>query len=118
MLDHRSCRSADEVSAIRLADTSRYTDCPGYIVLNRSDWTPGLNDDFIACAGACELGTCDPSVIVVSAREDIPDFNQDFTMTSLTSRELCQLYNSGCNVAMGDDAGPGFVDCLCTAASP
>ena len=102
----------------RLADTARYIDCPGYIVLNRSDWTIDLNDNFIACAAACEIGTCDPSIIVVSTREEIPDFNEDFTMTTVTSRELCQLNNSGCTVTMAGNAGPGSVECPCASEAP
>jgi hypothetical protein len=95
----------------RLADTAAYIGCPGYIVLNRSDWTIDLNDQFIACVAACNLGTCDPPVIVVSRSEDIPDFNVDYTQTSVTSRELCELINAGCAVTMADDTGPGLVEC-------
>ncbi len=95
----------------RLADTGRYINCPGYIVLNRSDFTIGLNDNFIACVASGALGDCDPPVIVVSERASVPDFDEDDTMGSVTSRELCQLYNAGCTVIFADEFGPGYVDC-------
>lgn len=101
----------------RLSDTARYVGCPGYIVLNRSDWTIELNDAFIACVAACELGTCDPAVIVVSGREEIPDFDVDYTRTTVTSRELCELINAGCVVTFADASGPGLVDCGCSTSA-
>ena len=102
----------------RLSDTGKYINCPGYVVLSRSDWTIGLNDNFIACVAACELGNCDPPVIVVSDRSEIPDFHEDYTMTTVTSRELCELHNAGCEVVMADQTGPGLVDCACPLGSP
>jgi len=99
----------------RQSDTSRYINCPGYIVLNRSDWTIELNDNFIACAAACDLGTCDPPVIVVSSRDTIPDFQEEPGGTTVTSRELCQLHNAGCTATLADENGPGSVDCGCAA---
>lgn len=98
----------------RLPDTRGYIDCPGYIVLNRSDWSIALNDRFIACAATCNLGTCDSPIIVVSTSDDIPDFNDDHTLTSVTSRELCELHNSGCTVTMADEQELGYVDCGCS----
>lgn len=98
----------------RLSDTAAYIGCPGYIVLNRSDWTIDLNDAFISCVSACELGTCDPPVIVVSRREEIPEFDVDYTNTTVTSRELCELARVGCTVTFADDDGPGVVECGCS----
>jgi hypothetical protein len=95
----------------RLTETGRYMSCPGYVVLNRSDWTLGLNDNFIACTSEGELGTCDPSVLVVTDRGGIPDFSEDPSQTTVASRELCQLHNAGCSVAFADASGPGHVDC-------
>lgn len=95
----------------RHTDTGRYMNCPGYIVLNRSDWTLALNDGFIACTSEGELGTCDPSVIVVSERADVPDFSEDDAETTVTSRELCQLHNAGCSVVFAAGATPGHVEC-------
>ena len=95
----------------RLSETARYMNCPGYVVLNRSDWTLGLNDGFIACASAGELGTCDPLARVLTDRDAIPEFSEDDSKTTVTSRELCQLHNAGCTVAFADAPGPGHVDC-------
>lgn len=48
-------RARDQVGSV-------WTESEGVdrVVLNRSDWTIELNDAFIACVAACELGTCDP----------------------------------------------------------
>ena len=97
----------------RLADTVHYIGCPGYTVLNRTDWTITLNDEFIACTASCDLGDCDPPAIIVSTRDAIPDFSLDIRMTTVTSRELCQFYNSGCTVVFADENAPGYVDCAC-----
>lgn len=96
----------------RLADTARYIDCPGYVVLNRDDWSIDLNDDFIACLDMCSVGTCDPPILIASPEASIPDYSDDFMETSVTSRELCQLHNAGCEVVVEGDA-PGHARCPC-----
>jgi len=96
----------------RLTDTARYIGCPGYIVLNRDDWTIDLNDGFIACIDMCGVGTCDPPVLIASAQSSIPDLSEDPGETSVTSRELCQLFNAGCEVVVETD-GQGYADCGC-----
>ncbi|MBW7904994.1 MAG: hypothetical protein LC135_06910 [Phycisphaerae bacterium] len=55
-----------------------------------------------------------PALIVVSGREEIPDFDVDYMRTTVTSRELCELINAGCLVTFADEAGPGFADCGCS----
>lgn len=108
----------EQVVLGRLADTSAYIGCPGYIVLHRSDWTIDVNDHLIACVAECRLGTCQPAAIVVSPRASIPDFHPDYHRTSVTSRELCQLDRHGCSTAMADEHGPGAIDCGCRGAGP
>jgi hypothetical protein len=93
-------------------DTARYIGCPGYIVLNRDDWSIELNDEFIACINMCAVGTYDPPILIASPRASIPDYSEDFTQTSVTSRELCQLHNAGCDVVV-EVTGEGYADCSC-----
>jgi hypothetical protein len=96
----------------RLTDTARYIDCPGYVVLNRDDWSIDLNDRFIACIDGCAVGTCDPPILIASPESSIPDYSDDFMQTSVTSRELCQLHNAGCDVVV-EPTGQGYASCPC-----
>ena len=95
----------------RLKDTQHYINCEGYIVLNRTDWTIEMNDRFIACVAAGELGSCEAAAWVVSPRSDVPDFKEDFRETTVTSREMCQLHNLQCDVEFATSDEVGIVEC-------
>ena len=86
----------------RLADTKHYIKCPGYYVLNRSDWSLGMNDQFANCAiRAAKAGNA--SIAIVSPSSDIPKFDADYRQTSITSREMCQIYKRQCKINLSQD---------------
>ncbi|MHC5112386.1 MAG: hypothetical protein ACYTHJ_21215 [Planctomycetota bacterium] len=80
-------------------------------MLDRTNWTIELNDNIIACTIAGELGTCESAVLVASSRESITGMSDDPFETTVASREICQLSNSGCDVALADEFGPGSTHC-------
>lgn len=95
----------------RLSDTSVYVDCPGYVVLNRSDWTIEMNDRFIGCVATGELSSCPSEAWMLSTRAEVPNYETHYLDTTVTSRETCQLYNASCDVQFANINGAGGVEC-------
>lgn len=95
-----------------LADTARYIDCPGYVVLNRSDWTLQLNDAFIGCIVSQRIdGLCDdtPAIIVTPDIAPISELTAE-GFPKVTSREICEFANCGCSLTLANVHGKvGYV---------
>ena len=82
----------------RFNDIRQYINCPGFLVLNLSDYTVEENDQYIACAAAGKLGG---SILVASPLANIPRP----PTASRTPVELCQLAACGCRVSLGSGQG-------------
>jgi hypothetical protein len=99
----------------RAHDLASYAGCPGYVVLNLSDYSTEKNNDFIACSVAGQPGRlnktlspipalCDVPIRIVSGQRSI-DGSRNWTQT-----ELCQLDSCGCDVKINFDE-PGLATC-------
>ncbi|WP_394841296.1 hypothetical protein LZC95_30025 [Pendulispora brunnea] len=95
------------------SDICKYRGCPGYIVLNMSDWTIQQNDRFIACAQAGLLDNQCDTIVVGSPSNHVPDPDPG-TTGSVTYRELCQLNACGCPTVFDDTGGEATCGCAPT----
>ena len=95
----------------RMTDVAKYINCPGYVVLNRSDYTRDMNNLFISCAACGNSSPCSPPILIASANGSIPDQS---STSPWTSTELCQL-NKYCTVSPSATGTGSVTGCNCTA---